>query len=976
MPTTLKLYTLGGITIKHETPQPKSDISRKAEALLVYLARTRRVQHREYIAEFLWPNQTQEKASTSLRVALTHLRKRFAAYLEINRQTISFNHLGSWLDAHELDSAVKTAAQIVREHGYLEISNIESLENALTLYQGDFLFGFYIPQAELFDEWLVQEREWLRQRTIEGIQYLISSYERHGLFMEGVRWARQYVQLDSLNEIAHRHLMSLLAYSGDRRAAFEQYKDCVRLLQTEIGEEPAPETSALYQQIRAGNLVPLSRSHRIIHQQLPAATFPFVGRLSELNTLSDLLSQPECRLISIVGGGGMGKTRLAVRAAQEYQHFFTDGVCFVPLAMLERSQFLSTTILDALQLTYGGRSDPYSQMLQYLADKDILLIIDNFEHLLDSSQLITDILDHAPAVKILVTTREQLNLQEEWLVYLSGMGCPKQADVLEPEAFPAIQLFLQSARRILPDFQFASAPQAIIQICQLVEGMPLAIELAAGWLRVLSPTEIVTQIETSLDFLASSLRNVPERHRSIRAVFEHTWEPLSPHEQKVLMHLSIFQGGFTLKAAQVVAKASFPVLRGLVEKSLIRTEPSGRYGMHELLRQFVTEKLIESKEVEQIKNLHLAYYIHYAEEAERQLHSSQRLMGLQAFIIETDNLRQALDWSEQANVSPDQVLLLVSAMYAFWQARGDMQEASIRMQAVIKRPDIDQHSFNYARVLYGLAGIAWWTGDYGNSLKSISEAIFLFERHQQQQQWANALRNRGLVYMATSNYEAAIRDFEEALPILQNLPEHWGAMLSLVGIRHILCTKPELQSNLKPDDLTQIEHDLAITWHGNALPLGNLHALLRQDKNASAILFTAGTNTSTIRWDKSKRIMAAAFYELSKIALNKANYERTEAYLKDSIVIFYECHDLIGVIRCLRQMVLFTMSMNLLEASARMMAMETLLCQQHTIYLPNEHYDEIKNTLKTKFNITLKPDLSLYEIVVEVVDQFWSYNAI
>jgi predicted ATPase len=326
---------------------------------------------------------------------------------------------------------------------------------------------------------------------------------------------------------------------------------------------------------------------RIRKHNLPAQRTSFIGRADEIADLTALLDDPECSLLTLVGPGGIGKTRLAIEVARQKIDDFRDGVYFVPLAPVADVENVPLAVLESLsyqfqQGSHGARQD----VLSLLSEKHLLLVMDNFEHLLDGAGLITDILNTAPAVKILVTSREALNLQEEWVRTLTGVSYPTDGSLDRLEDYCAVQLFLDRARRMRGHFSIEADPANIARICALTEGMPLALELAAGWLNTLTPADIVTEIEHNLDILSTRSRDVAERHRSMRAVFCHSWCLLSPEEKTVFQRLSLFRGGFTREAAAEVASASLDVLAALVAKSLLTLSATGRYTIHELLRQY------------------------------------------------------------------------------------------------------------------------------------------------------------------------------------------------------------------------------------------------------------------------------------------------------------------------------------------------------------------------------------------------------
>jgi len=484
------------------------------------------------------------------------------------------------------------------------------------------------------------------------------------------------VDLEPWQEEAHREIMRLLALSGQRTAALAQYEACQHSLVEELGVEPSAETRALYEGIRDGTEPPSPPSEP--PHNLPASLTPFIGREVELAQIRQRLRDPACRLLTVVGPGGIGKSRLALQAAQVQVPAFADGVWLVPLAPVASPDLLASTIMDALRLPRHGSMQPHDQLLNALRDRNLLLLLDNFEHLLEATALVMEMLREAPGLKVLVTSRERLGVREEWLLRLQGLRFPdgeviarareeEPADMMEAaslEDYSAVQLFVQCARRIQPHLSLAAAgSHSVARICQLVEGMPLAIELAAPWIRLMDCQDISQEIERNLDFLATSLRGVPQRHRSMRAVFDHSWELLPAEERSVLMKLSVFRGGFRREAAEAVAMrlgqspVSLGVLSTLVDRSWVRPSPSGRYEMHELVRQYCAVLLDEVQTVvgqgegERVRDRHSDYYATFLSEREPRLKGHGETEALESILEEMGNIHTAWEWAvERGNV--------------------------------------------------------------------------------------------------------------------------------------------------------------------------------------------------------------------------------------------------------------------------------------------------------------------------------------
>ena len=398
-----------------------------------------------------------------------------------------------------------------------------------------------------------------------------------------------------------------------------------------------------------------------------------------MEELSQLLRDPQCRLLTLVGPGGIGKTRLAIETASHVQDVFADGVYFVPLASVNSTRFIVPVIADAIGFAFqsASRADPKTQLFSYLKEKQALLLTDNLEHLLTEPgiELLAELLANAPQVKLLATSRESLGLQDEWVFEVQGLPIPESRYAEGSAQNTSVELFLQRARRAHVGFN--ATPEdypAIVRICQLVDGMPLGIELAAAWVRTLSCDEIAQEIERGLDFLSVSARDLPARHRSMRAVFDHSWKLLTEEEQGVLLRLSVFQGGFRREAAEQVAEATLSVLSTLVTKSLIRRSGAGRYDLHELIRQFAAEHFAERPEEQTATQArHGSYYLTYFGQADGRLRSSAQRETLAELTAEMDNFRAAWDWA----VTHGEFALIEQTMRTFamlYDTRGWLQE--------------------------------------------------------------------------------------------------------------------------------------------------------------------------------------------------------------------------------------------------------------------------------------------------------------
>lgn len=384
----------------------------------------------------------------------------------------------------------------------------------------------------------------------------------------------------------------------------------------------------------------------IIAHNLPVQPTQFVGRRREIDEAVQLLSDPACRLLTLVGPGGIGKTRLSVEIGQRLQAEaapdYPDGVFFIPLQALEAPELMVTSIADEAGFQFFQGAKPREQLLDYLSNKRLLLLLDNMEHLLAGVGFLSELLSCAPGVKLLVTSREALNLQEEWVYPLSGMSLPQTNDREALDNSSAARLFIQQARRVYPAFSVETEWQGIARICSLVGGMPLGIELAAAWVRAMSCAEIADEIEHNLNILETTARNIPERHRTMRGVLVQSWALLTEAEQQVMRQLAVFQGGFSREAAEAVVGVSLQGLTALVDKSWLRWDSgSRRYDVHELLRQYAAEQLEAAGEIGKTRDCHADYYAEWMQKREGEIKYRKQDAALNLIEQEFANVRLA-----------------------------------------------------------------------------------------------------------------------------------------------------------------------------------------------------------------------------------------------------------------------------------------------------------------------------------------------
>lgn len=694
MDNLIEIYTLGRLRIQRCHTEPVDFRTKKYAALFVYLACTGQSHPRDVLAEMFWPDRSTDASRSNLRAALTDLRKQAGSILNVSRDMVEIEpHESWWLDLRVLEEGLR------QQRG--EVLNADSFKDLLDLYQGDFLDGFYID-SPTFENWVFLERERIRSQIISGAEQLITYYLQNAAYTAGASLASRLLQIDPLYEPAVRHLMRFHALSGNRSAAIHQFEAWRMQLYDELGVEPEDGTLALYQEIRQGNVSsPVATPSELIRHHIPSPSTPLVGREQEISQLISQIRKPESRLITIVGPGGIGKTRLALAVAQTLVDTEQTEIMFVSLGD-GHNPMLSL----ARALGLGADAD-HATILHFLKGRQNLVLILDDVTPSDHLSLFVKNADHGT---ILATAREPLQLYGEQLFPIDGLASDGAAT----------ELFIQAAQRANPSFDDL---EAIPMCCQLVDGIPLAVELAASWTSLLPVAEIVQEIQKNLDFLETKLTGVPEQHRSMRAVFESTWQRLSSDEQSGFAELAIFSGGFTREAAQAVTGLTLHMLGALVNKFLVRYDSDeNRYSMHALLRQFCIEKLEENPAwLSDVRERHSTYFCNLLAEPKHKLAASAMEESVARLERDSANLLDAWRWA----IDNENAHLLVDSAEVFgvWcDTIGHYREAEELFEAVvnwihgINEPG-DEYQLLLAQALY-------WKATFGRRLRYPDDLLY------------------------------------------------------------------------------------------------------------------------------------------------------------------------------------------------------------------------------------------------------------
>lgn len=826
--------------------------SPKIHALVAFLALTADQSHdRAEIAELIWPERPPGVARQNLRQALTRLNRGLGTELLcVTRQTMQFRSEASYVDVRHFMDLIETC----HTHAHLDLGQCrrccQKLAEAVALYRDDFL-ATLVVESPPFEQWMRTRRESLGQQTKHAIRTLVQHHAGRGEYDDALRFASRRTEIDPLDEGGHLQLMETLARAGRMEDALAQYERCRQLFRDELDVEPAPETTALWEELR-GTEAAQWREEEVVQRQsgdgslrnFPVQHTPFVGREGELVALRELLHNPVCHLLTLLGHGGVGKTRLALQTAQAAASEFGDGAAFVELAAIVQQEHVPAAIANVLGLTFSkgveSHAEQWTELLSFLQGKSFLLLLDNAEHLISDEaesgsglcSMVRDLVETAPESKILITSRQPLHLRAEWIFDVEGLNYPAMNErssdnpIVDSdfalEQFGSMQLFVQSVQRIKRSFTPGSEDLlAVASISQLVEGTPLALELAASWGREFSCREIQRRLEAGLDCLSTTMHDVPPRHRSIRAVFESTWSQLNSAQRQVCASLSLLRGPFSTAAAFAVAQAERNILTDLLDRSLLRATAAfagaERFEMHELLRQYAWEKLAaDAALLAKIEKRHAAYFSGFVAAQYKSMEGPGLAAAVQTVHEQIANVRAA--WrSSMVNREVAAIQRSASGLLFYYTMTNQTEEAitvfsdGVKMLRTLAQPDADcalaELLVRRSRAYYKLAlypqavddaregqllatecgagrvamqaalygGISLINlGDHEAAHQQLSEALALAQQAKSPKQESDSLRALGILADQRGELDTARKYYEQSLVIGRSLDDPRG----------------------------------------------------------------------------------------------------------------------------------------------------------------------------------------------------------
>lgn len=876
----VQLHLLGPFLLQDTKPirLPR----RKVEALLAYLALYPQAHTREQLAALLWGDVPNARARTSLRTALRVLRQHVSPDLLVSeRDTLQLNpDYPLWVDARELENAHR-AVSAGRNLAARE------LDAVCDLYRGDLL-------AEFYEDWIAPLREHYRRLYLELLLYRVQQLRAASEYERALQMAQRVLAADPANENAFQHMMFCHVALGQRQKALQVYAQCVNALRRELNVEPLAETVALYEWITQTAAPPTTRAARLTNLPLPLNSF--VGRQREMAALKEYLARERC--VTLTGAGGGGKTRLAIQTGIELLDAFPDGVWWVELASLSHETQVAWAVAKAL----GVREQPGEALAQTVvnwlgsAPRKLLLILDNCEHLLDACATLAETLLRAcSGLKILATSREPLRISGEQVWNLPMLAAPDAQNMTLTDLlfeYAAVRLFVERARLVKPDFALdGSNARAVVKICERLDGIPLAIELAAARVNLLSPQEIAARLGDRFNLLADGPRAALPRQQTLRALMDWSFDLLTPPERVLFWRLGVFSGGRTLRAIEAVCvdgavtrENVLELLARLVAKSLLTAQEklgATRYSFLDTIKQYAREKLRASGEHDAVRDRHLAYYAQMATQAERELAGPQQALWMAKLELDHYNLRNALEWAF-ATAQREAAFSLAAALWRFWKVHGHYSEGRAWYARLLDAPEAANVSprtraaalyaagmlayyqsdaasaeqyhraglglyrelrdeLGIARALAGLGLALRVQGAYDAAQTCFQDALTLARQHRQQEIIASCLRYLGLVAVAQGEYARAVALYEQALPehqalgdeeALANLFNNLAIALTYVGEleRAQQLNEASLEIRRRLDDL----HGMALSLHTLAYyarvrgDWANAHQLLRE----------------------------------------------------------------------------------------------------------------------------------------------------
>lgn len=849
----IRLHLFGAPRIERDADPIVLPFERRNQ-LLVYLALKRSWVGRTELATMFWPEHESKLAYANLRKTLFRLQAApWAGQIEAQGGAVRFE---TETDVFDFEAALRE----------------DRISDALFLRRGELLAGFEDGASDAWTSWLGFERDRLRTAwRSAALKRLEGNIETD----EAIELCRQLLEADPLDEDALRAQMTWLARSGQSARARQAYREFVERLAGDLGIGPGAELRALHD----------SLATTISARPLPApesAVRPdgFVGRSTELRRIAALLAQDGCRLLSLIGPGGVGKTRLAQRALRELAPSYPDGAAFVPLEDLVLVSEIGGRLAHEIGVALHGNREPLDQAIEFLRERRMLLVLDNFEQLTSGAAILEKLLQASPGLRIIVTSRMRLALAAEWLLPIEGLPCPEAEDLDRIEAFDAARLFIRAARRVDPALDPAAGAPAIAEICRQVGGLPLALELAAAWTRVLSCEAIAAELQHGTELLHAVDSAHPDRHASIEAVFDQSWRLLSAVERDALARLSVFRGGFSAEAVRAVTGAPLPVLGALADKSLIRKDDA-RLFLHPLVQQLAAQRLALSNARDATEQAHAKFFHQLMAQRRSAVEIADR-DALQQLDAEFENCRIAWRWAI-GHGADEALAASAPALYDFCDHRSRFAEGLALLHEAITALGERGEQRLQADLMSKAAHLEYRLDRYADAIATATAALDLTDGVADDRTRLQCRKVLGTSYLRLGRRKEAKRCFEQALrqaPVKSN-PRSAAAMLSSLALIEKASGHYDASQRLALEAL-MLQRRLG-DFAGEALSLNNLGALEMERRQPAA----AGEylKPALVLCDRHGLLLTRGFVltNLSGMAMMSGDHDAAEGYARRAL---------------------------------------------------------------------------------------------
>jgi len=900
----------------------------RLQALLAYLLIHRSTPvSRQKLAFLFWPDSSEEQARTNLRHIVHLLRGALPEanrFLSFDRHTLGWNTSAPyWLDIAELEQAAAQA------------DSAEALQRVVYLYTGDLL-------PDLYHDWVLGERERLQKLFLNALERIIDILEAQGDFSQAIQYAQRLLRQDPLREDTYRCLMRLHARSGNPSGVISAYQACVDALRRDLGAEPGPETRQALRQFSASAAGELALHDTGFPPRRPTLRVPLtrlIGRENELNAIQAAVVSR--RLVTLTGFGGVGKTRLALTTAHVLQGYFKAGVVWLDLAPISDPSQLVQAAVSVLNIPMQSEHDLNDLLVNFIGTKQMLLVLDNCEHvLIGVVQLLGLLLPGCPRLHLLATSRVSLNMDGEVVYTVLPLPVPElpqaqtESSLAALQSNESIQLFLERAMAVQPTLALSRYNQsAVVRICWQLDGIPLAIELAAACLRLLTPQQIADRLSDVLRLLARSGPAGLRRHQTLRATLDWSHDLLSAAEKTFLRRLAIFSGSFTLEAAEAVCSdgelktdSVIGLVAALIDHSLLSVEitaSEARYRLHEVTRQYALEKLVEAGEVELMRARHLDYYCNLAEQAEPLLRRSEQVIWLHRLDQETDNLRAALRWAtRQGRAEEAQMALrMAGALWLYWYIRCHWDEGLRWSEAVLQAsqplPILDALR---VKVLNAVASFSLYMGELESATQHARACLSASQRAGDLEGMILSLHQLGLIAMRKVGLGTPGQYLQAGLDLARQIEDPWlvSFLLGDLGLLARIQENWQLSREFYQQQLEVSRANGDRYTRCFALILLADIALHLDDLTQAGEYIRLGLELA--REMGNMRAQAACLSNDALLAFQAGQYDRTGQLLREVLNINWEIRDRENTIETLWKIAKLLTEQGQVEKAARLLA--------------------------------------------------------